>query len=191
FWRQSYSKAVELRDRLKNDKSAAGPALLRLVTINAGPFDRLEDFKPFYGAEQAPLGAGFYPEDLTRKEFEEYVAAHPKARDALMSSTTVIKRDGANLKAVPYHEEYARWLEPAAKELEAAAALSGSESFRRYLLSKAKALRDDDYFQSDCDWIDLKDPPYELVFGPFEVYDDRLMGIKSTYEASVAVRDVQ
>ncbi|MCI0408833.1 MAG: Zn-dependent hydrolase, partial [Acidobacteria bacterium] len=129
--------------------------------------------------------------DLTRKEFEDYVTAHPEQREALLSGLTVVKRKGKELVAVPYHEEYARWLEPAAKELEAAAAASASASFRRYLTSKAKALRDDKYFQTDCDWIDLKDSPYELVLGPFEVYEDQLMGIKTSYEASVAVRDVQ
>ena len=191
FWRQSYRKAVEIRDRLKAAKDPISKQLFRLVMINAGPFDRLEDFKPFYGTETMPPGAGFYPEDLTRKEFEEYVAAHPERREALLSGLTVVKRDGKELKAVPYHEEYAKWLEPAAKELEAAAAASASASFRRYLTSKAKALRDDNYFQTDCDWIDLKDSPYELVLGPFEVYEDQLMGIKTSYEASVAVRDVR
>jgi hypothetical protein len=191
FWRQSYRKAVEIRDRLKAAKDPISKQLYRLVMINAGPFDRLEDFKPFYGTETMPPGAGFYPEDLTRKEFEEYVAAHPERREALLSGLTVVKRDGKELKAVPYHEEYAKWLEPAAKELEAAAAASASASFRRYLTSKAKALRDDNYFQTDCDWIDLKDSPYELVLGPFEVYEDQLMGIKTSYEASVAVRDVR
>jgi peptidase M49-like protein len=191
FWRQSYSKAVEIRDRLKAAKDPTSKLLLRLVMINAGPFDRLEDFKPFYGTETMPPGAGYYPTDLTRKEFEDYIAAHPERREALLSGLTVVKRSGKDLVAVPYHEEYARWLEPAAKELEAAAAASASASFRRYLTSKAKALRDDNYFQSDCDWIDLKDSPYELVLGPFEVYEDQLMGIKTSYEASVAVRDVQ
>ena len=190
FWRQSYSKAVEIRDRLKAAKDPTSRLLLRLVMINAGPFDRLEDFKPFYGTDTMPPGAGYYPEDLTRKEFEDYVAAHPEQREALLSSLTVIKRKGKDLVAVPYHEEYAKWLEPAAKELEAAAAASASASFRRYLTSKAQALRDDNYFQTDCDWIDLKDSPYELIFGPFEVYEDQLMGIKASYEASVAVRDV-
>ncbi|MCI0658999.1 MAG: Zn-dependent hydrolase [Acidobacteria bacterium] len=191
FWRQSYRKAVEIRDRLKAAKDPISKQLFRLVMINAGPFDRLEDFKPFYGTETMPPGAGYYPADLTRKEFEDYVTAHPEQREALLSGLTVVKRKGKELVAVPYHEEYARWLEPAAKELEAAAAASASASFRRYLTSKAKALRDDNYFQTDCDWIDLKDSPYELVLGPFEVYEDQLMGIKTSYEASVAVRDVQ
>jgi hypothetical protein len=191
FWRQSYRKAAEIRDALRAKSDPLSKALLRLVILHAGPFDRLEDFEPFLGSEPLPLGGGFYPEDLTRKEFEDYVAAHPDQRDALLSPTTVVKRRGKDLVAIPFHEEYARWIEPAAKELEAAAALSASESFGRYLRSKAKALRTDDYFQSDCDWIDLKNSPHELVFGPFETYEDRLMGIKATYEASVAVRDVQ
>ena len=190
-WRQSYRKGAELRDSLRAKSDPLSKALLHLVLLNAGPFDRLEDFEPFMGSEKAPEGAGFYPEDLTREEFEDYIAAHPDRKDALLSPTTVVKRQGSELVAVPYHEEYARWIEPAAKELEAAAALSASASFRRFLLSKAKALRTDDYFQSDCDWIDLKESPHDLVFGPFETYEDRLMGIKATYEASVAVRDVQ
>ncbi len=191
FWRQSYSRAFEIRDSLKDKADPLSKALYRLVMINAGPFDRLEEGEPFYGNEKLPPGAGYYPPDLTKKELEDYVAAHPDRKEALLSPYTVVKRKGKELVAVPYHGEYARWIGPAAKELEAAAALSDNESFKRYLLSKAKALRDDDYFQADCDWIDLKDNPYELVFGPFETYEDTLMGIKASYEASVAIRDVQ
>jgi hypothetical protein len=191
FWRQSYAKAAEIRDSLKAKSDPLSKALLHLVLLNAGPFDRLEEEEPFYGKEKLPPGAGFYPPDLTRKELEDYVKAHPDRKEALLSPTTVIKRQGKELIAVPYHQEYARWVGPAAKDLEAAAALSDNESFKRFLLSKAKALRDDDYFQSDCDWIDLKDHPYELIFGPFETYDDGLMGIKASYESSVAIRDVE
>ena len=191
FWRQSYRKAVEIRDSLRSKSDSASRALLRLLILNAGPFDRLAELEPFYGTEKLPPGAGFYPEDLTRKEFEDYLTAHPERREELLSPTTVIRRQGKELVAVPYHEEYGRWIGPAAQELEAAAALSANDSFRRYLLAKAAALRTDDYFQSDCDWIDLKDHPYELILGPFEVYEDRLMGIKASYEVSVAVRDVE
>ena len=191
FWRQSYARAAEIRDSLRTKSDPLSKALYRLVMINGGPFDRLDEEKPFYGSEKLPPGAGYYPPDLTKKELEDYVAAHPDRKDALLSPYTVVKRKGKDLIAVPYHGEYARWIGPAAKELEAAAALSDNESFKRYLLSKAKALRNDDYFQADCDWIDLKDNPYELIFGPFETYEDGLMGIKASYEASVAIRDVQ
>jgi len=191
FWRQSYAQAVEIRDRLNKARDSASVLLRHLVSLNAGPFDRLEDFKPFTGDRKFPPGAGFYPADLDKTEFEAYVEAHPDRRDALLSGLTVIRRNGKELDAIPYSEAYAQWLDPAARELEAAASLAQNESLKRYLGSKAKALRTDDTFQTDCDWIDLKDSPYELVLGPFEVYDDQLMGIKTSYEASVAVRDAQ
>jgi hypothetical protein len=189
FWRQSDPKAVEIRDRLARAKDPESQALYRLVLLNAGPFDRFDEFKSFTGSRPAPPGAGFYPEDLTKEELDAYFAAHPEEKERLLSPHTLVRRAGKKLVTVPYHVAYAQWIEPAARELEAAAALSQNASFTRYLRSRAKALRSDDFFASDCDWIDLRDTPYELVFGPFEVYDDRLMGVKATYEASVAVRD--
>ncbi len=189
YWRQSSRKAAAIRDRLRAAKDPRSAKLLRFVLINGGPFDRLDEFKPFYGTTPFPPGAGFYPEDLTKEQFEAYVAAHPDQKDALLSPYTVVKRQGKRLVTVPYHQEYARWMGPAARELEAAAALSGNASFTRYLMSRAKSLLTDDYFQSDCDWIDLEDNPYELVLAPYEVYEEQLMGIKASYEASVAIRD--
>jgi len=176
FWRQSSRKAAAIRDRLGAAKNPRSAKLLRFVLINGGPFDRLDEFKPFYGTTPFPPGAGFYPEDLTKEQFEAYVAAHPDQKDALLSPYTVVKWQGKRLVAVPYHQEYARWMAPAARELEAAATLSGNASFTRYLMSRAKSLLTDDYFQSDCDWIDLEDNPYELVLAPYEVYEDQLMG---------------
>jgi len=189
FWHQSYRKAAEIRERLRASTDPLSAKLLRYVLMNAGPFDRLDEFSPFYGSEKFPPGAGFYPEDLTKGEFEKYLAAHPAQRAALLSPYTVVKRTPEGLTTVPFHEEYARWVEPAARELEKAADLSANASFTRYLRSRARALRSDDYFQSDCDWIDLADHPYELVLGPYEVYEDQLMGIKASYEATVAIRD--
>lgn len=191
FWRQSYSRAVEIRERLRTARDPLSAKVLRLVLINGGPFDRLDEFRPFYGTEKFPPGAGFYPENLTKKEFEAYLEAHPDQREALLSNYTVVRRAKKGLVAVPYHVEYARWMKPAARELAAAATLSENASFSRYLRSRARALLNDDYFESDCDWIDLKDNPYELVLAPYEVYEDHLMGIKASYEASVAIRDAE
>ena len=102
FWRQSYSKAAAIRDSLKAKSDPLSKALYHLVMINAGPFDRLEEGEPFYGKEKLPPGAGYYPPDLTRKELEDYVKAHPDRREALLSPTTVIKRQGKDgRRAVP------------------------------------------------------------------------------------------
>lgn len=189
FWRQFYRKGADIRERLRFRTDPLSRKAFRFLLINGGPFDRLDEFAPFYGDEPFPPGAGFYPEGLSKAELEAYVAAHPAQKEALLSSYTVVKRSGTQFAAVPFHEEYARWVQPAARELEMAADLSGNASFARYLRSRARALLTDDYFESDCDWIDLAGNPYEMLIAPYEVYEDQMMGLKASYEASVALRD--
>lgn len=190
FWRQSCHDAFSLRQRLENSRSPSDRDLLHYLRIHYGPYDRIEEFRPFIGDRPKPLGAGLYPEDLTKEEFLEYVRQHPEERSALESAYTVVKRDGSRLVAVPYHEEYREFLEPAAEALREAAEFAESESLKKYLLSRADALLSDDFFQSDCDWIDLEDPTFDLVIGPYEVYEDKFMGLKATYEGVVMFKDV-
>jgi len=191
FWRQSARGAVELRQRLKSSKSPSDRDLLHYLQIHYGPFDRINHFEPFIGDRPKPPGAGFYPEDLTANEFTDYVRLHLEEQAALESAYTVIKRQGDRLVAVPYHEEYAEFLEPAARALRAAAEFAESESLKTYLLSRAEGLLSDDYYQSDCDWIDLDDPTFDLVIGPYEPYEDKLMGLKASYEGVVMFKDVE
>ncbi len=187
FWCQSWNGAVEVRDRLRASESAK--SLLRLVDIMAGPYDRLEEFEPFVDLPPKPLGAGFYPDDLTREEFERYLARHPEQRESLLNPYTVVKREGDSLVAVPYHEEYREFVEPASRLLKEAAELTDNRSLKRYLVSRAQALLTDDYYQSDIDWINLEDNDYDIIIGPHEFYEDRLMGVKAAYEATVGIVD--
>jgi len=187
FWRQSWRGAAEVRDRLRASDSEE--SLWRLVNIMAGPYDRLEEFEPFMDMPPKPLGAGFYPDDLTREGFEGYLATHPEEKEALLNPYTVLKRKGDGLVAVPYHEEYREFMEPASRLLKEAAELTDNRSLRRYLTSRAEALLTDDYYQSDIDWINLKDNDYDIIIGPHEFYEDRLMGVKAAYEATVEVVD--
>ncbi len=187
FWRQSGRGAVEVWDRLRASENAK--SLLRLFSIMAGPYDRLEEFEPFMDVPPKPLGAGFYPDDLTREEFERYLAQHPEQRESLLSPYTVVKREGDSLIAVPYHEEYREFVEPASRLLKEAAELTDSRSLKRCLASRAEALLTDDYYQSDIEWISLKDNDYDIIIGPYEFYEDRLMGVKAAYEATVEIVD--
>jgi len=50
---------------------------LDLFNIMFGPFDRLEDNEPFIGKDKKPLGANFYPEDMTKEEFEKWIKDNP------------------------------------------------------------------------------------------------------------------
>ena len=177
-------------DRLRAEVAAKNdPALLEKFDAFFGPWDPIEDGNPFFGGQPKPPGAGFYPADLTKEEFDRYLAAHPDQKEALTSPYTVVKRQGDQLVAVPYSQEYKQWLEPAAKLLEQAAAKTSNASLKRFLTLRAQAFRSDDYFQSELAWMDLEGTPIEVAIGPYEVYTDELYGRKTAFEAFVTLKD--
>ena len=165
--------------------------LLTMFDRNFGPWDEMAELHPFWGDTQMPEGAGFYPADLTREEFEAYLAAHPDEVAALTNDYTVVRRDGEKLVAVPYSEAYREWLEPAAKKLEQAAAITSNPSLKKFLTLRAKAFRTDDYFESELAWMDLEGTPIEVAIGPYETYTDRLQGKKTAFESFVTLKDPQ
>ena len=177
-------------DRLRGEVAAKNdPALLAKFDAFYGPWDPIEDGKPFFGDAAKPAGAGFYPADLTKEEFDRYLAAHPDEAEALTSGYTVVKRQGDRLVAVPYSQEYKQWLEPAAKLLEQAAAKTSNASLKKFLSLRAKAFRTDDYYESELAWMDLSGTPIEVAIGPYEVYTDELYGRKTAFEAFVTLKD--
>jgi hypothetical protein len=154
--------------------------------IMYGPWDRLVHFEPFLGSRPHPKGAGYYPEDMTVDEFEGWLDEHPDDREAFTSLFTVIRRTGDGLMAVPYSEAYRSYLEDAAEDLQAAAAVTDNQSLRRFLELRAEAFFTDDYYESDKAWMDL-DSAIEVVIGPYETYEDQLFGYKAAFEAFVCV----
>ena len=154
--------------------------------IMMGPWDRLKGFEPFLGHAPHPPGAGFYPEDMSKAEFEAWIAGHPGERAAFTSPVTVIRRQGAGLVAVPYSREYHDLLAGAAAVLRAAAAATPNASLKRFLSLRADAFLSDDYYPSDLAWMDL-DSPLEVVIGPYETYEDGLFGCKAAFEAFICV----
>jgi hypothetical protein len=191
FLRQVSEKNPALRRRLTSEAAHGVPGAadaLSLFRVNAGPWDRLAGDAPFIGNSPKPPGAGFYPADLTKEEFERWTAAHPGDRKAFEGLFTVIRRDGRSLAAIPYSRQYRNFLEPVAGHLRRAAAMTGSASLRAYLEKRADALLSDDYFASDLAWMDL-DSDIEVTIGPYEVYEDGLFNYKASYQSFVTVRD--
>ncbi len=186
FLRQAWAGNPALVKEMSTWSGEEAQAAREYFAINIGPWDRLDERHPFVGTAEHPPGAGFYPEDLTREEFEFWVEAHPENRQALESLTTVVRRDGNGLKAIPYSQEYRSLLEPAAELLKQAAALTSNESLKHFLELRAEAFFSDDYFESDVAWMDL-DAPVEVTIGPYETYEDGLFGYKAAFEAFVTV----
>jgi hypothetical protein len=188
FDRQTWAGNPPLRARLAEDTTEHGKLLLAYFDLMRGPWDHQDHFKPFAVDRPHPPGAGFYPEDLTADAFKAYVVAHPDWKDGLESLTTVVVRDSEQLKAVPYSKAYAEWLKPAAAHLLEAAAATQNRSLAKFLTSRAAAFGTDEYRQSDKDWMDL-DSRVEPTIGPYETYDDDLLGQKASFEAYVTVSD--
>ncbi|MBA3511914.1 hypothetical protein [Sphingomonas sp.] len=177
-------------DALRAEVAARNePELLERFDTFFGPWNSLEEDKPLLGSQAKPPGANFYPTDLTKEQFDAYLAAHPDQAEALTSPYTVVRRQGDRLVAVPYSQEYRQWLEPAAKLLEQAAAKTSNASLKKFLNLRAEAFRTDDYYESELAWMDLTGTPIEIAIGPYEVYTDTLYGRKTAFEAFVTLRN--
>ncbi|MFL6232967.1 MAG: dipeptidyl-peptidase 3 family protein [Thermoanaerobaculia bacterium] len=187
FLRQAWTGNPAMREQLKSYAGPHAAAVREYFDINFGPWDRLAEREPFLGDKPHPKGAGYYPEDLTKEAFDDWVAKHPAGKDKLTSTVTVIRRTpNGGLVTVPYSHEYAEWLKPAAKLLREAAALTHNASLKRFLTLRAGAFESDDYYASDVAWMDL-DAPVEVTIGPYETYEDDLFGYKAAFESFVTV----
>lgn len=181
FWMEAYGE----RDSLL--AAHPDPATQQYIRINYGPWDRLdgnEAFIPGLGAK--PLGANFYPHDVTREEVEAAAEEDPE----ILSLYTLVRRDSAGaLTAVPYHEAFRAQHDRAAGLIRQAAELAEDEGLRRYLTLRADALENDDYLASDLAWMDMKTNTIDFIVGPIETYEDRLFGAKAAHEAYVLIKD--
>jgi hypothetical protein len=182
FWKQAYGDDHEAWLQSIDDADTR-----RFAELNYGPWDRLDDDKPFIkGIGEKPLGARFYPADLTKEEFD---AAYLPGKAGQYS---LIQRDAeGGLQLVPYHVAYADELGQAARLLRKAADLAESADFANYLKLRAAALISDDFEISDRYWMDVKDNAIDVVIGPIESYEDRLFGYRTAYEAYVLLKDLE
>jgi len=179
--------------------------LYRLFSINGSRWDLVDGNSPFIGEEPLVPGHELYPYGLKLADIEQYIAAHPEQKAAIYSPWTVVRSAPLDLPAplsqpvvhgtpkqlmtVPYHEAYSEWLRPMAADLRAAAKLSPDAAFGHYLELRADALLSDDYYASDIAWLDLKNPKVDLIFAPYETYLDGLLGVKTSYGASILIRN--
>jgi hypothetical protein len=188
FWLQVWPDNLAYREELRD---AQGPGLetaRQYYDIMAGPWDRVAD-EPFLAVGAKPAGAGFYPGDASKEEIEAWIEAHPEDREAFTSSYTIIERRGDRLVAVPYHEAYADRLQRASNLLQEAADHTVNESLKDFLAKRAESFVSDDYLASEIAWMRLSGTLIEPTIGPYEVYEDRLMGWKTAYESFIGIKD--
>ena len=181
FWMEAYGSKQELMAGLDDPKTK------RFAEINYGPWDRLNGNEPFVdGVGEKPLGANFYPEDMTKEEFEAWES------DAKNDLYTMVRRDlEGELITIPYAEFFMAQHIIASENLREASKLAPKASLKKYLELRAEALLNDQYRPSDMAWMDMKDNQLDVVIGPIETYEDQLFGYKAAHEAYVLVKDLE
>jgi hypothetical protein len=189
FWRESDPVGLRIYQALTPCPGATEKQIHHYLLINGNRYDLLEGNKPFLANTVYEPGHALYPAGITRKEIEDYVAAHPAKKAEIYNPWTVVKRNGRDLVGVPYHVEFRQWLLPAAKALGDAAALSDDKAFANFLRLRAEALLTDDYYKSDLAWVDLDNHKFDVIFAPYETYLDDLLGVKTSYGVAVMIRN--
>ncbi|MDA6066771.1 Zn-dependent hydrolase [Idiomarina abyssalis] len=179
FWRQAFPGNKEsLLSSVEGD-------VRDFTAINYGPWDRLNNNKPFLtGFEEKPEGANFYPADMSKTEFENADLAD---KDSLY---TLLRRDEqGELITVPYSEAFKDSLTRASDILLEAADLAESQAFAKYLRLRAEAFLSNEYQPSDMAWMEMTDNDVDVVIGPIENYEDHLYGYKTAFESYVLIKD--
>ncbi len=181
FWRENVGNKDEFLSSIHD------PALKEYAMINYGPWDELNNLKPFIpGWGPKPKGAEFYPHDMTVEEFERF-----DDPDKTSQYTMIRRAEAGNLITVWYHDFFKKEIDYAASLLEKAAKLAEDKGFKKYLELRAKALRTDDYYESDMAWLDMNNNKIDLVIGPIENYTDQLFGYKAAHESFILIKDIE
>jgi len=189
FWRQSDPEGLALYKALEKVNTPLAQKTRHYLWINGSRWDLVNENEPFVGKQPMPPGHALYPADLTRATTDAYVAAHPDKKAILFDPYTIVRRKGNDLVGTKYHDEYAQFIKSAAAALKQAADLSDDPAFAKFLRLRADALFTDDYYASDIAWVELVNPKFDIIYAPYETYLDDLLGVKTSYGASILIRN--
>lgn len=179
FWYESYGD----KDALL--KSIGDKDTENFAKINYGPWDRLDGNKPFVkGINEKPLGANFYPKDMSKEEFE-FADIENKS-----SIYNFIRRDeNGKLFSIPYHKQFEEEMKHVSDLLKQCAELADDDGLKTYLKLRSQAVLDDNYQESDLAWMNMKNNTLDIVIGPIETYEDQMFGNKAAHEGYVLIKD--
>lgn len=181
FWEQVCPQKDSLLNTITDEYAK------RFFIINYGPYEHLRNNKPFIeGVPPHSDKMTFYPSDMTVEEFEKW--DNP---DKTSWYSIIRRNEKGELISIPYSEFYKEKLLKAAQLLDEAALLSENKSFSTYLKEKAKSFRNNNYFNSDIAWMDMKDNTIDFVVGPTESYNDGLFGYKTSFESFILIKDIE
>jgi hypothetical protein len=180
FWQQSFGDKSIL-DTISDEWTK------KFAYINYGPWERLNDLKPFVsGYGEKPIGSQFYPADMTKEEFEKFDDPNKTSL-----YTILVRDEKGSLKSIWYKDYYKNQIDKVCVLVEKAINLAEDAGLKKYLELRLEAFKTDDYFASDMAWMDMKESLIDFVVGPIENYEDKLFGYKAAYEAFILIKDVK
>jgi hypothetical protein len=196
YMQQLWSGDLAQYQLLRENHSELGRARLHYFWLEKGPWSSADDQKAFLPGVPArkPLGANFYPLNMSSGDFESWVATlSPQDAANAKGFYSVIRNQNTCaatkcFRSLPYSEAYRDDLSRIAGLLREAARLTPNASLRKFLKTRADAFLDNDYYESDLAWMDL-DAPLDITIGPYETYADEIFGYKAAFEAYVNIRD--
>lgn len=192
FMEQYWSGDHAVLAKLQKDTSPLGEAQREYFWINKSPWSALDGNKAFLSGapKEKPAAANFYPEKMTKEQFESWVKTLPEAerKEATGFYTIIRSNKDGKLSYIPFSFAYKAKLDRAGRLLREAASLTDNKTLKSFLTTRADAFSSNDYYTSDVAWMDL-DAPLDITIGPYETYNDEVFGYKASYEAYVNLRD--
>src|SRR4051812_46611118 len=94
FWRESDPDGLRIYQALANCPGITEQQIHHYLLINGSRYDLLEGNKPFMANTRYEPGHALFPAGITRKQIEDYVAAHPEKKAEIYNPWTVVKRSG-------------------------------------------------------------------------------------------------
>lgn len=179
YWKEAYGNKEDLFTK------EMGRYTEKFVNINYGPWERLNNNKPFLKEfSDKAKGANFYPADITKAEFDAW---DDESKTSLY--TIITRGEDGKLQSIPYHLVFKEQVENASQLILQAAALAADSGLKNYLEKRAEALLTDEYFESDVAWMEMKNNTIDFIVGPIENYEDQLFGYKAAHESFILIKD--
>ncbi len=170
---------------LTHDQGRQVAALLQVV----GLIDNV------YSLQKADLP--FYPTAISKEEIARWAEKHPERETDLRSHFTNIRRlSNGELFIEPYCDDFKPELRDAALIMRRVAdwiknsesATEAEKAFADFLLARGQSFLNNNYHPSEQLWIRLDGgAPFELTIGPYEEYEDGVLGVKRTFEATLGI----
>lgn len=191
FLRQRWAGSETVLLGLVRDETPLGRARLHAFVLDKGPWNSLDEGRPFLpGVPPKPEAGNFYPAGSSKAEVEAWVKSLPEAqaKEATGFYTTIRRGTDGKFISVPYSVEYQGELAQAAALFREAANLTKQPTLKAFLNARADAFLSNDYYASEVAWMKL-DASIEPTVGPYEVYEDGWFNYKAAFEAFVGLRD--